>query len=129
MKIKKICTVLTIIFVIITIFSTVSYGWDWSSIKGDAKNFINKGKNQTYIDEDDIESNIMPAARILMGFGSITAVIVTLVIGIKYMMAASNPEEQAKLKKQLIGVVVSIIVIFGAYSIWVIANKFMEGIS
>ena len=40
-------------------------------------------------------------------------------MGIKYFI--SSPEEQAKLKGQLIGVVVSAVVIFGAYSIWKMA--------
>ena len=40
-------------------------------------------------------------------------------MGIKYFI--SSPEEQAKLKGQLIGVVVSAVVIFGAVSIWELA--------
>ena len=37
-------------------------------------------------------------------------------MGIRYM--TSSPDKQATLKQQLIGVVVSGIVIFGAYGIW-----------
>ena len=37
-------------------------------------------------------------------------------MGIKYLTA--GPDAQAKLKEQLIGVVVSGVVIFGAYFIW-----------
>jgi hypothetical protein len=43
-------------------------------------------------------------------------VIVTLYMGIKYITA--TPDSQARLKQQLIGLVVSGIVIFGAYFIW-----------
>ena len=45
-----------------------------------------------------------------------------LIIGIRYMMA--SPEEAAKLKGQLVGLVVSGIVIFGAYSIWALVVNF-----
>ena len=41
---------------------------------------------------------------------------VTTYMGIKYLTA--GPEAQAKLKVQLIGVVVSGMVIFGSYYIW-----------
>ena len=48
-------------------------------------------------------------------------VAVTTYMGIKYLTA--GPEAQAKLKTQLIGVVVSGIVIFGAYGIWSMVIK------
>ena len=50
----------------------------------------------------------------MIGAGVMVAV--TTYMGIKYLTA--GPEAQAKLKVQLIGVVVSGMVIFGAYSIW-----------
>ena len=48
-------------------------------------------------------------------------VAVTAYMGIKYLTA--GPEAQAKLKTQLVGVVVSGMVIFGAYFIWSIVLK------
>ena len=60
----------------------------------------------------------------MVGAGVLVAV--TTYMGIKYLTA--GPEAQAKLKVQLIGVVVSGVVIFGAYGIWKtvvnIASKF-----
>ena len=55
----------------------------------------------------------------MIGVGVMVAV--TTYMGIKYLTA--GPEAQAKLKVQLIGVVVSGVVIFGAYGIWSIVLK------
>ena len=51
-----------------------------------------------------------------------TVVVVATIMGIKYMVA--NPEEKAKLKTQLIGLVVATIVIFAAQFIWSTIYKF-----
>ena len=48
-------------------------------------------------------------------------------MGIKWITA--NPEEQAKLKQQTIGLVVSAVVILGAYTIWSITLKIVSGLS
>ena len=45
-------------------------------------------------------------------------------MGIKYI--TSGPEAQGKLKQQLIGVVVSGVVIFGAYGIWQLVGKIVS---
>ena len=58
-------------------------------------------------------------AKILTTSGAGVLVIVITYMGIKYFI--STPEEQAKLKGQLIGLVVSALVIFGATAIWKIA--------
>ena len=54
--------------------------------------------------------------QILITLGAGVLVAVTTYMGIRYLI--SSPEEQAKLKTQLIGLVVSGVVIFGAYYIW-----------
>ena len=45
-------------------------------------------------------------------------------MGIKFIMA--SPEEQGKLKGQLIGLVIAAIVILGAYTIWELSYNFMN---
>ncbi len=52
----------------------------------------------------------------LLGISMIAAVIVGMVLGIKYMLATS--EEKADLKQTLPAYIVSCIVVFGAFSIW-----------
>ena len=68
------------------------------------------------IDTKEITTQFAGIGKILTTIGAGVLAIIITYMGIKYFM--SSPEEQAKLKGQLIGVVVSGIVIFGAYSIW-----------
>ena len=53
----------------------------------------------------------------------IVLTIATLVMGIKYMMA--TPDKKATIKKQLIGLIASALVIFSAYTIWSIASNLL----
>lgn len=54
--------------------------------------------------------------RILVAIGIVTLLIVSAIMAIKWITA--TPDKQAKLKEQLIGLVVSAVVIFGAIGIW-----------
>ena len=53
----------------------------------------------------------------------IVLTIATLVMGIKYMMA--TPDKKATIKKQLIGLIASALVIFSSYTIWSIASNLL----
>lgn len=90
--------------------------------KADA--FIDKGSQKDVIKEDDLKGFVNPVGQILTTLGVVIIVIVTVVMAIKYMV--SGPEEQGKLKKQLIGLVVSAVVIFGAQAIWAIMYDLMK---
>lgn len=97
----------------------------WDEMAQQAQEFLNQGKSTTVISSDDVANTIMPIAQALVAFASAVLVVVTLIMGIKYATATS-PEDQAKLKKQMIGLVVSIIVVFGAQAIWAIVYNFMK---
>ncbi len=81
-----------------------------------ASNFINTGSQQQNINYDNVTKEFKDLGNILTMIGAGVMVGVTTYMGIKYLTA--GPEAQAKLKTQLIGVVVSGMVIFGAYFIW-----------
>ena len=88
----------------------------------DAQAFIEKGSSQTEEnglgqgDLDTVGKQFTQIAQILIYIGAGILVGATSYMGIKYMMA--SPEQQGKLKEQLIGLVVSAMVIFGSYFIW-----------
>ena len=63
---------------------------------------------------------MLTAIGIAILFGGI------IILGIKYMI--SEPEQKGKLKQQLIGLVVSGVVIFGAYTIWSLFNSFFTNL-
>lgn len=109
--------ILAIIFIPATTFAADKVK-SWDELMSDAKSFINKGSSNEVIKSSDV-------AQALVALASGILVIVTCIMGVKYATTTS-PEAQAKLKKQLIGLVVSIIVVFGAYTIWTIVYNFMK---
>ena len=64
--------------------------------------------------------------QVLVAVGVVAVLIVTAVMAIKWITA--KPDQQAKLKQQLIGLVVSVVVIFGAVGIWRTVKGIMEDV-
>lgn len=122
-----------VVFIIIAIiigavmFSNNAFALeDWDTMKNKADAFIQEGKNQggdTVISETDLQNFAMPIARTLLAIAGAVACVVTVIMGIQYSMA--SPSDKAKLKQKLIGLVISVIVIFGAQGIWALLYKFM----
>lgn len=87
--------------------------------KGDE--FIRKGEeeysNSNTINKDDMTNTVSFLYGAFVGIGAVIAIIVGLVLGIKFMMAASA-DDKAKYKQQLVVYAVGVIVIFGAFGIW-----------
>ena len=103
--------------------SAVSY----DDMMKQASGFISHGEEQakkSSISTTDITSEFVDLGKILTTIGAGVMVAVTTYMGIKYI--TSGPEAQAKLKQQLIGVVVSGVVIFGAYGIWKIVGQIAQ---
>lgn len=83
----------------------------------DADNFIKEGAANNKIgDLSTIGTEFTAIGNILKYIGAGIIVAATGYMGILYMVSA--PEKQAKLKEQLIGLVVAAVVIFGGYYIW-----------
>lgn len=127
-KWKKIVIMLCVMMNIVAMAS-VSYGatkvQSWDEMSNSAKEFLDKGANQNVISNDDLYGVVQPIASTLIAIGTAVLVVVTVIMGIKYM--TSNPEQQGKLKQQLIGLVVSTVVIFGAQLIWALIYNLMKG--
>ncbi len=97
-----------------------------TNMTGQASNFVNAGAEAAEgINYTKISDEFKGLGQILTMVGAGVLVAVTTYMGIKYLTA--GPEAQAKLKVQLIGVVVSAVVIFGAYSIWKIVISVASG--
>ena len=99
---------------------------DSTTIMNAGKNWISLGKKEAegknYTPEN-FANQFAGIARILVSIGLVTAIIVTAIMAIKWITA--TPDKQAKLKQQLIGLVVSIIVIFGAVGIWRVVTNIL----
>jgi len=65
---------------------------------------------------DDFAADFIDIGTILAGIAEIVLLCCIIVIGMKW--ATASPEKKAQLKQQLIGLVISAAVIFGAVGIW-----------
>ena len=115
---KIITFLITLILIIFTIapFSNANSFWD------DGDKFIQQSDK---IDTNKVRESLMPIGRTLVTIANILLPIIFIAMGVKYMMADS-PDKRAKLKTQLIGLVVSMVVIYGAQIIWSIVYNIMN---
>lgn len=112
---KKVTIIAFFAFVILSCFYNVN-AISLKNMEDKASKFIEQGSKQTNINYTNITAEFKSLGQILTMIGAGVMVAVTAYMGIKYLTA--GPEAQAKLKTQLIGVVVSGMVIFGSYFIW-----------
>lgn len=101
---------------------TISHAKDIDSIITKGRSFISRGGTGG-INQTEIENTFIPVGQTLVIIGDAVLFVVTGIMGINYIMA--SPDKKAKLKQQLIGLVVSIVVIHGAVVIWETAKNFM----
>ncbi len=119
LKIINLVAIITILLNFMSIFYYDSYAATYDKMMKDAKQFLNTGKSESQDMSgkmNKLTEELVPLGQLLTTIGAGVLVAVTTYMGIKYV--TSGPEAQAKLKQQLIGVIVSAIVIFGAYGIW-----------
>ena len=120
--VKIICILVMMLCVMILVYPTkvaaTSGGKLLQDMEKQTKAFVDKGEKQVNgnINYDNVVKDFVGLGQILTFLGGGIVVAVVIYMGIKYLTA--GPEAQAKLKTQLIGVVVSAMVIFGAYFIW-----------
>lgn len=124
-NIKKSMLIAILTVIMITIFCQIPINSYAMSVEG----ILQKGRNwsggSTPISEEKLEPIFVPVGQTLVTIGDAVLVVVTGIIGIQYITA--SPDKKAKLKQQLIGLVVSIVVINGAVVIWQTVKNFMSG--
>lgn len=116
---KKLNSLFRIIYVMLTVYAILgTYTFTFASLLTDMHGDVEKFKNagNLSIDTSKVTEKFTGLGQALTMVGTGIMVAVIAYMGIKYMTA--GPDAQAKLKTQLIGVVVSGVVIFGAYHIW-----------
>lgn len=120
---KFIIKILLLLLVFFFIFSnnfivTASEGDSLiEQIESDISSFENAAEEYSNgINTDEVTKPFIALGQVLTMIGAGVLVAVTTYMGIRYL--TEGPEAQAKLKTQLIGLIVSGLVIFGAYFIW-----------
>ena len=127
-NIKTITSILCIFVLSLLIFSP--YSQAKSSLEGnnlweEGKQFIQNGSGQK---KQLDPTTLMPIGRILVTIATVVLTVVTIVMAIKYMMCDSA-DKKAKLKTQLIGLVVATVVIYGGQFIWATIYSFMTDVT
>lgn len=123
MKVLKGIFIAGIMIMILGIFQPTQFAAESNNVKtfdqmkASINQFMTRGKNgSTGMTTSKMGDIVVPIANILTAIGVITLIGATVIMGIKYMFA--SPDEAAKLKQQLIGLVVAGVVVLGATAIW-----------
>ena len=114
MKVCKIFVLIILILSVICISNKVHANSIAQEMHDDVGEFKKQGNVNVNI--SDVLKRFVELGKLLTMIGTGTMVAVTGYMGIKYM--TSSPETMGKLKIQTVGLLVSGIVIFGAYNIW-----------
>lgn len=126
--VKKSLLIISLFLLIINIVIANTYKVEALTLKEmqeQTKEFLTTGETEAdSIETDGIFDDLVGMGSILTTIGAGVMVAVTLYMGIRFITA--TPEAQAKLKQQLIGLVVAGFVIFGAYFIWKIVINIVE---
>lgn len=109
----KIGIILTIFIIMLNL--NTSYASDISNIFTGADDFINAG-NGNGVNATALNNTSNLVYKILVVLGISVAVIMSGILGIRFMMGST--EEKAQVKEQLIPFIIGCIVVFGAFSIW-----------
>lgn len=126
--IKKVMLIILILFVM---FSTVSIQSVYASdfIQG-GDDFISTGKDEYEKDQPINQDNLQDLSKtiynILLAIGTAIAVIVGLILGIKFM--TGSVEQKSKIKESLIPYIAGCVVLFGAFGIWKLVVLIVEKI-
>ena len=108
-KLSKFFAVLLILAIAMVAFTTVA-----NASAGDVANIFQKAE-ESNVDTGDMTTVAGNIVNIITWVGIIVAIIVLLVLGIKYMMGSAA--EKAEYKKTMIPYLVGAVLIFGASAI------------
>lgn len=127
----KIIFILTVVALIISAIitphiskaeSSLSFTIDDVIKNGD--DFLRQGEKEVGLNEGELHDMSNSIYNVLLAIGIITAVIVGLILGIKFI--TGGIEEQAQVKQMLIPYVVGCVVVFAAFTIWRIVVDLLQ---
>ncbi len=120
---KNIIFLILFILLVLFFFPTENYADTIDDTFKGADEFVNKGDLST-INTQELKNTSDFIYNALLAVGMIGAVIVGIILGIKYMMA--NSEDKAVLKETLTPYIISCCVIFGAFAIWKLVINILQ---
>ena len=123
MKIYKIVSVLILLVIFCSISSSVFAAHSAGEIISEGQHFIQAG-GKGRIDEGKLINMSDTVYNILLSVGIIAALVVGLVIGIKFVIG--GVEQKAEIKGLLIPYIIGLVVLFGAFAIWKIIVDILQ---
>lgn len=120
-KLSKIFAVLLILAIAMIAFTTVA-----NATAGDVANIFQKAE-ESDVDTGDMTTVAGNIVNIITWVGIIVAIIVLLVLGIKYMMGSA--EEKAEYKKTMMPYIVGAALIFAASAFAQVIYQFFTGVT
>ncbi len=121
---KKIFGILVLMIICIAVLTQSCNALTFLEMQSKADKFISEGEENSHIEEGDTNELVNGLANILTTIGVVVVLAGLLIIGIRYMVA--SPEEAAKLKVRLVGLVIAGVVILCAFEIWTLAGQFFK---
>ncbi len=119
--------IISIIFIVAFSSINIIYAADNpDSVMSGADKFVQKGEEQLSVDIKPLQNTSNFIYNLLLAIGIVIAVIVGMVIGIKYM--TGSVEEKAEVKTIFVGYAISCFVLFGAFGIWKFVVNILLGI-
>lgn len=127
-KMKKIFIFILIVASFLHLNCSCVKAASMSDIISASNSFLEIGRSQERegTGVDDFVDSFMPIGQILVSVAVVVIMAVTLIMAIKWIIA--TPDKKAKLKQQTIGLVVSMMVIFGAVGIWKVVKGIMQNV-
>ena len=115
---KKMMFFIILVICIINIYTCVQADTSIKDSMSGADSFISAGQSSdvVVVDKVKLKSASDSIFNILLVAGIIIAVILSPILGIKFMIG--SVEEKAQVKETLIPFVIGCIVVFGAFTIW-----------
>lgn len=120
-KVNKILISIILILSIFSLFNTTAKAAGLGEIISGGEGFLNKGTDTVPLKIEEMSDMIY---NILLILGIVIAVIVGMIIGIKFMTGGA--EEKAKVKEILIPYIAGCVVIFGGFTIWKIVVTILQ---
>lgn len=98
----------------------------WGDIISSADSFVEEGKNNPNIivNKNTLNIEIRKMYNVLLSIGVAAAVLVGVILGMKYMLESA--EEQAKIKETLVAYAIGCVVLFGAFAIWRVVIEILK---
>ena len=97
-----------------------------TDIFSQAAKFLGIGMAE-YKENADMKDNLDMIFSILVAVGTVLALIIGAILGIKFMM--SSVEDKAKIKEALIPYIIGSVAIYGAFGIWKLVVSILNQIS